>query len=117
MTIGSVVNHVMGNATQPTPEVGMGATVLCYTDRRAGTIVQAAYSGDFTVREDRAIRTDDNGMSEAQTYRYEPDPNGRLYHFRVVRRGKAAGQYREDGRKDGNRVLIGHRDAYHDFSF
>ena len=114
---GSLVNCLYNSATKIPPKVGMGATVLGWTDRHAGTITQVTEDGLFTVQEDKATRTDQNGMSEAQTYEYEPDPNGRLYHFSPVRRGNSKGQIRENGRKDGSGVLIGERRKYHDFSF
>ena len=113
---GSLMNHVMSSAQAPDPQVGMGATVLCWTDRHAGTIIEVTANA-FVVRRDKAIRTDPHGMSDSQDYRYEADPNGSLYMFKRVARGKAKGAWRERGMKDGNGVLIGHRDAYHDYSF
>jgi len=106
----------MSAATTPEPKVGMGATVLHWTDRTAGTIIEVG-ANYFTVQADTAIRTDGNGMSDAQSYRYELNPAGTLYVFERVRRGKAKGAWRENGRKDGNGVLIGHRNHYYDFSF
>ena len=37
---GSLTNHIYSRAVigQPNPEIGMGATVLCWTDRHAATI-------------------------------------------------------------------------------
>jgi hypothetical protein len=95
----------------------MGATVLGWTDRYAGTIVDVGLDGSFTVQEDKAIRTDKNGMSESQEYEYERNLNGRRFLFRAVRRGKAKGQLREGGKANGSGVLIGDRRKYHDFSF
>lgn len=91
--------------------------MLCWTDRHAGTITDILEDGTIQVTEDKATRTDGNGMSESQTYSYEPDPNGRKWIFRIVRRGKAKGQLREGGTKGGVGVLIGDRRKYHDFSF
>lgn len=56
-------------------------------------------------------------MSESQEYRYAPNPDGRLFQFRSVKRGAAKGQMRLDGRKDGYRALVGERRKYHDYSF
>ncbi len=113
---GSLVNHLYSGAAGQ-PVVGMGATVLAWTDRYAGTIIDIGLDGSLTVREDHWVRTDGHGMSEAQTYDFAPNPQGRLFHFSPVRRGNAKGQLREDGKKDGYAVLVGDRRKYHDFSF
>lgn len=63
----------------------------------------------ITVQEDIATRTDSNGESESQRYEYSPNSNGRLYLFRRTRKGWRT--------KDKHGLLIGHRNAYHDFSF
>ena len=112
----SLVNHLYSGAKMKEPEVGMGATVLCWTDRKAGTIVEVTDAG-FTVQLDKATRTDNYGMSDTQHYAYEPDPSGSKYTFARVKRGKAKGAWRENGSPTGNGVLIGHRDHHYDFSF
>jgi hypothetical protein len=114
---GSLVNHVYSRAVQPTPAVGMGATILAWSDRYAGTIIAVHPDGSFDVQEDKATRTDANGMSESQTYAYEPNPAGRVHKFRVVKRGKAKGELREAGKRGGYGVMVGVRRKYHDFSF
>lgn len=114
---GSLINNIYSAMKQPAPQVGLGATVLGWTDRRAGTIIDVGLDGSFVVQEDRATRTDTNGMSDCQTYAYERDPTGRLWRFRRVARGHQKGLIRENGRKDGSAVVIGVRDKHHDFSF
>jgi hypothetical protein len=112
---GSLVNHIMGGS-QPTPEVGMGATMLGWTDRSPATIIAVSASGKrVTVREDKATRTDSNGMSDAQSYTYEPDDNGveRAYTLRKNGRWVQVGQ----SAKGGARLSIGSRSKYHDYSF
>jgi hypothetical protein len=117
METGSLVNLIYSSAAgTPAPEVGMGATVLMWTDRKAGTITEVT-ADSFTVRLDTATRTDGNGMSECQDYTYAPNPDGATYRFKRVARGKAKGAWRENGRKDGIGVLIGKREQYFDFSF
>jgi hypothetical protein len=113
---GSLINHLYSRAAQIKPQVGMGATILCWTDRHAGTIIEVT-ADSFVVQEDRATRTDKNGMSDCQSYSYEPDPNGPRTTFKRVKRGKAKGDWRENGVKDGRGVLIGRRDKHHDYSF
>jgi hypothetical protein len=114
---GSLINHAYSQTKQPEPTVGRGATVLCWTDRAAGTIIQLLPHGGFVVQEDKAKRLDDNGMSENQSYVYEADPAGRLYTFKRVARGKHKGEIRENGRAAGRMALVGVRRKYHDFSF
>jgi hypothetical protein len=104
---GSLFNHLFSASAGPAPEVGMGATVLLWTDRHAGTIIKVTPKS-FTLREDTAIRTDNYGMSDSQAYRYEPNPNGREWVFRLTKRGWRSG---------GTAVMIGHRRSYHDYSF
>lgn len=123
----SLVNHLYSRSVigQPEPEVGMGATVLCYTDRRAATVTGIQRSGKsmiVTVRQDDAKRTDGNGMSEDQSYEFTANPEGAPSHFRREKDGKWAEVYRnsETGRwvkASGHGLLLGQRRHYYDFSF
>lgn len=123
---GSLMNHVASMAVigQPAPTVGMGATILSWTDRYAGTIIDVNLARMVVyVREDKATRTDDNGMSDSgQTYSYEPNPNGRLYTFKQAKSGKweEVRMNEKTGRLNkikGYGLRIGERQKYHDFSF
>lgn len=105
---GSLINHLYSRAATPDPEVGMGATILGWTDRYAGTIVKVTKT-QIHVREDKATRLDSNGMSESQDYSYERDPHGVLHVFRHTKRG-----YRNSR---GNGLLVGVREKYYDYSF
>lgn len=111
---GSLMNHVYSRTVVEGAEIkpGTGVTILLWTDRHAGTIESVSPSGKtITVREDTATRTDANGMSESQTYRFEPNPNGVLRTFRKQKDGG----FREKNKGAG--LLIGARDEYYDFSF
>lgn len=124
---GSVNNWIQSNAVigQPTPEVGMGATILGWTDRYPGTITAVDRDRGavlLTVQEDAAERVDANGMSESQRYRFSPDPNGRVYRYRQDKSGRwqAVEQNPATGRwvKSGGKGLrMGERSKYYDFSF
>ncbi len=82
---GSLVNYLMGNNSS-LPVVGEGATLLSYTDRRACEVVSVSEdSRTVTLESLTAIRTDKNGMSEDQDYRYEPTGN----QFTIVWRNSA----------------------------
>lgn len=114
MTTGSFFNNLMLGSGHPEPEVGMGVTYIMWTDRAAGTIVEVirfktgkrvGQIRAIVTQADKAIRTDDNGMSDAQTYRYERQPDARRKtHY---------------ADKDGGfkYLSIGHRSYYHDYSF
>ena len=107
---GSLMNHLMadGSALALKPEVGMGATVLMWSDRHAGTIVKVT-PRTITVQRDFARRTDSNGMSEVQRYEYSQNPQGLVEVFRLTKRG-----WRN---RCGNGLQIGIRSQYHDYSF
>jgi hypothetical protein len=122
----SLTNHIYSRMTkgQPEPEVGMGATILCWTDRNAATIVDVWTFRKLvavTVQEDTATRADKNGISESQDWKYEPNPNGAKSHFARTE----SGAWREimvngNGRfvfADGHGLRIGERESYRDFSF
>lgn len=134
MTYGSINNLMMARSATPTPEVGMGATELLWSDRHPYTITAISPKGnEFVVQEDKAVRTDRNGMSDSQSYEYSPNPDGpkRLVRFcpgdetwRIVEDlpellrldvDNAIGKRR--GRARGHTVLVGHRSRYHYYSF
>lgn len=122
----SLTNHLYSRMTkgQPEPEVGMGATVLCWTDRLPATIVWVgALRGRpfLTVQQDTATRTDKNGMSESQSYDYAPNPDGRCWRFSQTKDG-AWREVTLNNRAnyvfaDGAGLRIGEREKYRDFSF
>lgn len=105
------VGHYI-NYKNEKPKLGMGAVILHYTDRSAGTVERISKTGTTVwIREDLAVRTDKNGQSESQSYKFEPNPQGKLY--RVSKRKDGQWRLANDDRK----VVIGVRDAYHDYSF
>ena len=91
------------------PAVGMGATIIYYTDRVAGTIVKVTKC-QVHVQTDKAIRIDKNGMSDAQEWRHERDPDGEIKVFHKSKRGYV-------NTRKGIRLGIGYRNTFHDFSF
>lgn len=106
---GSMTNHIYSSANQIEPAIGMGATILCWTDRRAATIVKVE-ADCIHVQEDKAKRVDKNGMSESQQWQHEPDAEAPIRVFFKTKKG-----WREP--KNGKGLLIGKRDHYYDFSF
>jgi hypothetical protein len=116
---GSMSNYLMsGTKGAPTPEVGMGATVLMWTDRHPATIIsvvkfkggaRAGQVKEVHIQQDNATRKDANGMSECQSYEFTRNTDAPVRSFKVNKRGAFM-----DG---GTQLRIGERDKYHDFSF
>lgn len=111
---GSLINRAMEKSKQKTPEVGMGATILGYTDRNACTIISVEPKR-ITVQRDNAIRTDENGMSEIQRYDINPNPNGVKSVFTLRKNGRWVRE--TESSNGGTYLLIGERQEYYDFSF
>lgn len=100
------------NSTVTKPEVGMGATIQHWSDRSPATVIKVSPTGKkIVLQEDKAIRSDKNGMSENQTYFYQTDANGTLYTATL----RDDGTYRLKGSKQ--LVSLGIRRKYHDYSF
>lgn len=112
---GSFINRVMERVASPTPELGMGATELCYTDRHAFTVVEIIDAKTVVVQADKAIRTDSNGMSDSQSYEYEPNPDG--HKVTVTLRKNGHWVVKGEPMRNGKVFSIGRRSEYHDFSF
>lgn len=113
---GSLVNYLQGGPTKETPKVGMGATVLMWTDRTPATIIEVSPSGKtLKAQEDDAKRVDSNGMSDAQQYEYTPNPEGYTTTFTLRKNGSWVRQ--GESMNTGQRLRIGSREKYYDFSF
>ena len=96
------------------PEVGMGVTEYLYSDRKSYTIIEISKSKRICkIQEDRSIRTDSNGMSTLQKYRYEPNPDGGVISISL----RKDGNWRKVRYDKSSTFAIGFRSAYHDFSF
>jgi len=121
---GSVFNHLFSRMTigEPAPEVGMPATMLLWTDRDAGTVVEVNMAKRYiVVQEDKAIVVSNRGLG-ATEYRYEANPEGSRYYFRKGKNGRWESVYINPETKRfvkcGSRGLrLGHREKYVDPSF
>lgn len=119
---GSLVNHLYANMTngEPEPQVGMGATILSYTDRHAATVI--GWDGEIcTVQRDKATLLNKGVMSDAQEYSYERDTEGTTYRFKKDRSGKWRTVYLSLRKRwcfaEGNGLMLGRREEYYDYSF
>jgi len=99
------------------PNIGDGVTQYLFSDRHAYTVIAMSKSKKtLTIQHDLETRTDKNGMSDMQDYTFTPDPRGR----EIVITLRKDGRYREKGAQStrGSTVyVVGHRRAYHDYSF
>ena len=100
----------------PQPAEGMAATVCLWSDRHAATIIHVSPSGRvIRVQQDKATRTDANGMSENQEYTYKRNPLGHVRTFSLRKNGR----WVERGHSTVGGVVcaIGHRGEYYDYAF
>jgi hypothetical protein len=120
---GSLVNHMYSRMTigAPEPTVGMGVTMLSWTDRDAGTIVEVNDKKRYiAVTEDSKTRIDNNGISESQQYEFTAVMDGYRNYYRKDRKGQWRRCYfNNNGRLvfGTGGLIIGHRESYYDFSF
>lgn len=127
MHTGSFINLISEQSKQDEPAVGMGATACHWTDREAFTIVEVCADkcadarrnrtlGHIRIQRDIATRADKNGMSDAQSYTYEADPNGSILDVYLYPTTKSRVQGWRLSR-GGAAVIINRRMSYHDYSF
>jgi hypothetical protein len=127
---GSLQNDIRSRQVigQPEPYVGMGATILSYSDRSAGTIVAAYRYGKhrqwvITVRVDDAVVVSGSEQDGSAEYEYRQRGYGAPeYMFRQLADGKWEGVSvnPETGRyvKAGyGGLAIGRREQYRDPHF
>ena len=125
---GSLTNHLYSRMVinQPEAAVGMGATVMGWTDRYGCTVIDVFKKGSsqyVTVQEDHAKRTDKNGMSDDQDYEYTPNEEGRTWTFKKEKDGRwsevlfstSTNRYKKHG--SGSGMRLGVRDRHYDYSF
>lgn len=89
-------------------QIGDGATLNLWTDRHAYTII-ARTPQTLTLQRCIAKRTDNNGMSECQDYKYEDNPNGGIIKAHWSKKDKVF-------KHSGMTVTYG-RHEYWDYSF
>lgn len=113
---GNLTNHITETVKPVAPVVGMGVTIVYYSDREAGTIVDVSTDGKkIKIQQDLAIRTDSNGQSESQDYRFEANPKGDVFFASLRKNGTFVLKNRS--MQNGTIVRVGERDTYHDYGF
>jgi len=109
---GSLVN-AMGNQTRSLkPELGIGVTELMYSDRHPFTVTKIISDTKIEVTADTSTRIDENGASESQEYRYEPDKKA----VPITLRLNKFGRWKMVGDPKGSTFLVGRREEYYDFT-
>lgn len=113
---GSLNNRLDERVKSPKPEVGMGATEYCWSDRHAYEVIAVKDDRHVTVRRYKCKRTDNNGMSEIQDWAFESDPDGYTAELFLTNKGYWV---ERNGRSyaNSNKWGIGVADEYYDFSF
>ncbi len=126
---GSLMNHLASRATkgQPKAEVGMGATLLMWTDRHAATIIDVEGDGlsagtILTVQEDHAKIVSGSAMDGSAEYEYSPNPEGYKKYFRLSAKGFWDCIYRNEqtgrwNKSSSGGLAIGYRREYRDPCF
>lgn len=71
---GSITNRIEEGRQVGELAVGMGATEMLYSDRHAYTVQKVISPKRVIVTRDKAVRVDDNGMSDCQRYEYTSTP-------------------------------------------
>lgn len=100
--------------TNVEPQVGLGGTVLMYSDTYPVTIVRVQ-PREIVVQEDKATPIPGRTWPlKADDYTYESDPKARLEIFTLRKNGRwvKAGQS-----MNGERLMVGPRKKYLDPSF
>jgi hypothetical protein len=116
-TTGSLFNHLMENSSSPNPQIGMGATMLFWTDRWAGTITKVKGNTLIWQRDtaNRRLHEDESTFNDSQSYDYLPNPNSPEYVFTLRKNGRWV--KKGETMYGGTKLSIGHRTEYYDFSF
>ena len=114
---GSLINCLADNApVKNAPKVGDGATVVMWSDRLPATVIvsRRTKSGKLkvAVQEDKATRTDGNGISERQSWSFERNSEGRVFEYSERKDGVL-----RECRGGGTTLWVGSREKYYDFSF
>lgn len=126
----SLVNHLYSRATigQPAPKVGMGATVLLWSDRNAATITKTTelcgknWLWEIEVIVDVAKVVSGSEHDGSSTYEFSPgDGQPHLFRFsRKTQRWVGGHISQKTGKFNGGNGLgirIGQREHYRDPSF
>lgn len=111
---GSLQNRLLEKVNKE-PQVGMGVTEYCWSDRHAYEVIAVKDARHITVRRLDYKRIDNNGMSEDQEYEFKSNEKNHTCELFLTKKGV----WRERiGRSLGCDTFgIGRADEYYDYSF
>ena len=108
---GSLQNRLLEMTKSQEPVIGMGATEIYYSDRKAFEVIEVKDERHVTVRR---LKTNLVGSYYGQDYTYESDPNGITKNLYLTKSGKWKERI---GRQYGNVFFVGHAEEYEDPTF
>ena len=123
MEYGSIINQIAATYVQdPEPQVGMGCTELCWSDRNPYEIVGFSHN-----RAGKIVSIEVRAMAAT----VDPNADNRIGHQNWVitsnlcgqrktlklRKGRKAGWYEKNGSEWGSKFMLGHAEKYYDWSF
>jgi hypothetical protein len=98
--------------TSNEPEIGMGATIVMWSDRLACTIVQITHGGKrIVIQRDTISWIPNPSAPSSPIFQYSPNPQGGIYHATK----RKDGSYRLT--RKTTMVWIGTRQEYYDRDF
>lgn len=96
------------------PEIGMGATQMCWTDRNPWTVVAVHSENKCMVQRDKVKAKEGDWQMGHQQWDIEPDPNGATEIITRRRNGK---WYPVNKPMTSTGFILGERRHYYDWSF
>lgn len=85
---GSLINRLEENNNYCEEiKVGTYATQYMYTDRHAYEVTEVIDQGHVFIRQLDAVRADNNGMSESQSYNYISNESNPEYELKLTKYG------------------------------
>lgn len=115
METGSIINTIYSkNKGEIVPEVGMPATLVCWSDRKAGEILEVS-DNKMTLKwrpfDAKALH---KGMTDSgQEWDLTSNPNNPVLTFSYRKNG----QWIEKGEKRGNILVLNLKNHFYDYSF
>ena len=107
MVTGSLTNRILERGKNENLEIGKGATIYMYSDRVACTIIEIKSKCKAVIQRDKAVCI---GGAYSNEWELSRDENGITYEIYCRN-----GIWRVVGSKE--RVVIGKRNEYYDYSF
>jgi hypothetical protein len=104
---GSLVNHVIAKS-DAVPEIGMACTILHWTDRTPGTVIEISKSGKTIKVQEDASAVMFRNVAGQLVWGITRDPNGYVWTFRLTKSG---------WKSSGNGLRLGFAERYYDENF